>query len=126
MKNAKIALTITTALAALLLASCGQQDDDWTTHRDTAVCTDRFGNRVVDDNCQTRYAGNGGSGFAWYYLSGGRSIAPYGSRVSGGSFTRTSDATYFHAPPRTMVTRSQAISRGGFGESAHAFGGFGE
>lgn len=126
-------LALTAALAsAILLAACDRQND-WTTQRDTAVCVDQQGNRVPDSDCQSSatyaggyHGGGGGNAFLWYYLGRHSAIPPYGERATGGSFTRTAGATYFHAPVSTAFTRSAAIARGGFGESAHAFGGFGE
>jgi hypothetical protein len=48
-------LKFTTALAAALLAAgCGKSRDDadgWVAQSDTAVCTDRSGNRVADSQC---------------------------------------------------------------------------
>ena len=123
----KIDLVLTGALAsAILLAGCDRHDD-WTAQRDTAVCVDRQGNRVPDAQCG-RPAGYGGGGnaFLWYYLGRNSPIPPYGARAYGGGFTRTSGATYFHAPVSTDLTAEQAVSRGGFGESAHAFGEAGE
>lgn len=124
----KIDLVITTALAsAFLLAGC-RRNDDWTAQRDTAVCVDRQSNRVPDADCpRTAYSGGaGGSPFLWYYLGRNSTIPYYGERAYGGGFTRTAGATYFHAPVDTGFTRSAVISRGGFGESAHSFGGGGE
>jgi len=126
-RHKEISLRLTTALAtAILLSACGQSNDGWTAQRDTAICVDGSGNRVPDDACAPRTAHAGGSPFLWYYLGRSSSIPPYGDRAAGGSFTRTSGATYFHAPIETAVTRSMAVARGGFGESAHGFGGFGE
>jgi outer membrane murein-binding lipoprotein Lpp len=123
-----INLPITAALAsAMLLAGCHQTDssDDWTAQRDTAVCVDRTGSRVSDDRCAPSSA-DAGNGFYWYYLGRSSAIPPYGERPAGGSFSRTAGATYFHAPVGTAMSRSAAISRGGFGSSAHSFGAFGE
>jgi hypothetical protein len=131
----KIDLKITTGVAAALLASaCGRSDTDdgWTATDNTAVCTDRQGNRVPDSNCQQQavnsggYHGSGGNAFLWYYLGRNSAIPYYGERVTGGSFNRTAGASYFRAPAGTGMTRAAVISRGGFGSSAHSFGGFGE
>ena len=78
----KSELKITTAIAAALLAgACSSQaDNGWeTADRDTAICSDKSGNRVPDANCQQRpsYGGGGvGSAFLWYYL-GRNSAVPY-------------------------------------------------
>jgi len=131
MKTIHLNLTLVAA-SAVTLAACDQQQqpDQWVAQQDTMVCVDKSGDRVPDGNCQTPHAGAGGAGvgtaFLWYYL-GRNSVVPYyGERVSGGSFTRTAGATYFHAPVRTAMTRSAAVARGGFGSSARSFGGFGE
>jgi hypothetical protein len=126
-KHMKIELRITTAVAAALLAGgCDRQprDNGWTTAQDTAVCTDRQGNRVPDANCrQTRYAHGGGSAFAWYFLARNARLPFLGERVGGGSYARNPAARYAFAPAATAVTRSGAISRGGFGSAARFFGG---
>jgi hypothetical protein len=128
MKTIHLNLTLVAA-SAVTLAACDQQPDQWVAQQDTMVCVDKSGDRVPDGNCQTPHAGAGagvGTAFLWYYL-GRNSVVPYyGERVSGGSFTRTAGATYFHAPVRTAMTRSAAVARGGFGSSARSFGGFGE
>jgi hypothetical protein len=121
-------LKITTAIpAALLAGACSQQDDGWGTvaDRDTAICTDRSGHRVPDADCQ-QHASGGVSPFLWYYL-GRRSAVPYyGDPVSGGSYQRAIGSTYYRAPAESSMTRSAAISRGGFGSSAEGHGGGGE
>jgi uncharacterized protein YgiB involved in biofilm formation len=122
-------LALTGALAsALLLAGCQRSDSDWIAQRNTAVCVDRTGMRVPDADCQSGYAspGGGGNAFLWYYLGRSSTIPTYGGYAYGGGYTRTAGATYFHAPVATAVTESAAISRGGFGSSAHSFGGAGE
>lgn len=128
----KSELKITTAIAAALLAgACSQQqDNDWgeTAERDTAICTDRNGQRVPEANCQQRaHAGSGvGNAFLWYYLGRSSVIPYYGDRVGGGSYQRSAGTPYFRAPATASMTRSAAIARGGFGSSAHGFGGSGE
>ena len=127
-----IHLNITLAAAsAITLAACDQPAKEWTAEQDTAICADRNGTRVPDAQCQAQsqnhHIGAGvGTAFLWYYLGRNSMIPYYGERVRGGSFTRTPGATYFHAPVRTAMTRSAAISRGGFGSSARSFGSFGE
>ena len=121
-------LTFTTALAAALLAAgCGQRNDDadgWVAQSDTALCTDRDGKRVADNNCARQaHAGGGASPFLWYFLARNAMIPPYGERVGGGSFARAPGRAYGFAPAATQVTRAGAISRGGFGASARSFGG---
>ncbi len=120
----KADLKITTALAATLLAAgCQQQPDNgWTADRDTAVCVDRAGKRVPDAQCpRTAYAGQSGgvSPFLWYYLGRSASVPYYGEPVRGGSFAMRPGSSYSRAPAFTAVTRAGAISRGGFGSSAH-------
>jgi hypothetical protein len=110
-------LPLTTAVAAALLASaCGaEEEDQWTAQTDTAVCTDKEGRRVADENCQRRTAAGVGMGFfAWYYLSRGGAIPAYGERARGGALTPRAGARYARAPVSTGVTR------GGFGSSARA------
>ena len=125
----KIDLRITTGVAAALLASaCSQNDNGWTATDNTAVCTDKAGNRVSDDHCQRResFGSGGGSAFLWYYLGRNSVIPYYGERVGGGSFTRTAGASYFAAPAGSSMSRSAAITRGGFGSIGEGHGGAGE
>ncbi|MCU6454178.1 hypothetical protein LPN01_08820 [Sphingomonas sp. A2-49] len=119
-------LKFTTGMAAALLASaCSEpQRDGWTAQGDTAVCTDRAGNRVADNQCQRQaHAGGGASPFLWYFLARNALIPPYGERVGGGSYARVPGRSYGRAPAASNVTRAGAISRGGFGASARSFGG---
>ncbi len=115
----------TTALAAALLTSgCNRNtvDDGWTTETDTAICTDAQGKRLPDDRCRQHRVGGGGGAF-WYFLGRGRTIPFYGERARGGSFRAVGGTRYQTAPTGTAMTRSAAISRGGFGSSARYFGG---
>lgn len=115
----------TTAVAAALLASgCNRAkaDDNWTADRDTAICTDAKGVRLPDDRCRQHRVGGGGGGAFWYFLGRGRSIPYYGERATGGSFRAATGARYGFAPSGSAMTRSAAVSRGGFGSSASRFG----
>ncbi|WP_241490761.1 hypothetical protein [Sphingomonas sanguinis] len=117
----------TTAMAAALLASgCNRAkaDDNWTADQDTAICTDAQGKRLPDDRCRQTRVGMGGAAF-WYFLGRGRPIPFYGERATGGSFRPATGARYVAAPSGSAMTRSAAISRGGFGASASRFGGAG-
>jgi hypothetical protein len=120
-------LKFTTALAAAVLAAgCGKSRDDadgWVAQTDTAVCTDRSGNRVADNQCARHTHAGGVSPFLWYFLARNAVIPPYGERVRGGSYARMPGRGYGFAPATTQVTRAGAISRGGFGASARSFGG---
>ena len=114
----------TTALAVILLAaSCNRAkaDDNWTADKDTAICTDAQGKRLPDDRCRQHRLGSGGGAF-WYFLARGRGIPYYGERATGGSFRPAPGARYGAAPSGSAMTRSAAVSRGGFGASAHHFG----
>lgn len=118
-------MTTGALLSAILVTACNQRDD-WTAQRDTAICVDRRGDRVPDVDCSPGTSHAGTSPFLWYYLGRNSSIPPYGSGAYGGGYTRTSGATYFHAPISTDLSSDEAVSRGGFGESAHGFGDAGE
>ncbi|WP_294236173.1 hypothetical protein [uncultured Sphingomonas sp.] len=114
----------TTAMAAALLASgCNRAkaDDNWTADQDTAICTDAQGKRLPDDRCRQTRVGGGGGAF-WYFLGRGRAIPFYGERATGGSFRAAPGARYAAAPSGSAMTRSAAVSRGGFGSSAARFG----
>ena len=124
----KVELKITTGVAAALLASgCGHQDNGWTAEQNTAVCTDKQGQRVADSNCEHRtYGGGVGNAFLWYYMARSSAVPYYGEPVRGGSYNRAPGTSYFRAPAGSAMSRSAAVSRGGFGSSARSFGGAGE
>lgn len=117
-------LRITTAIAAAMMASaCGQQQRSWDDNyaqRDTAVCVDKQGRRVPDQQCSRGGGGGGSSAFLWYYLGRSSALPYYGEAARGGSYSRAPGATYFHAPSSMASTRATAISRGGFGSTARA------
>lgn len=125
MTDFKAKLTITTAVAgALAMAGCGRSNDEWEgsatqfARQDTQVCMDRStGQRIEDGHCRS-HGSSGGKFFAWYYLTRGAAMPYYGDRVTGGSFARAPGRSYAYAPASTAMTRSAAISRGGFGSTA--------
>ena len=56
-------LRITIGVAAAVLASgCQRQPERWTADRDTAICTDRSGRRVSDDQCSQHNRQRTGAG----------------------------------------------------------------
>lgn len=131
-------LTMTTAMAAALLALPGcSSDNGWeevVADNDTAVCVDKDGKRVEDSQCMQQQAsastgGHGGvSPFLWYYLGRSSRVPYYGDsvrdpRFSGGSYQQRAGASYFLAPEASRMTRSAAVSRGGMGSRGRFFGG---
>ena len=113
-------LLYTTAISSLIvLSGCDQQKPDWTVQSDTKICIDRDGHRVASTSCATNPVMGGGyhgGGFFPYYLMRGAIMPTIGERVTGGSMSPRAGVSY--AVPG-------AISRGGFGASAEAHGGFG-
>ena len=129
--NTKTSLTFTTALAAALLATGCNRQPDWNDNNQAAICTDRSGHRVADSQCD-RYAGGGGGGgvspFLWYYMGRSSAIPPIGGYAGGGgSYSRGAGTSYSRAPSGGMesVASHASVTRGGFGSSAHSYGGFG-
>ena len=129
-------LTMTTAMAAALIAlpGCSSDngwDDNVVADRDTAICVDQQGQRVEDRRCNdgARSGGSGlGPGLLFYYIGRNSRVPYYGDSIrdqrfaGGGSFTPQAGTAYSAAPARTSMTRSQAISRGGLGSSGRRFG----
>lgn len=128
-------LLLTPAMAATLasLSACSS-GDEWSegavADRDTRVCVNQAGQRVLDDECDersSRYVRGSGSG--WFYLGRGSRLPFYGdsvrdSRVGAvGSSVPEPGRSYASAPASTNMTRSAAVSRGGFGSSGRSFGG---
>lgn len=135
-------LTMTTAMAAALLAvsGCSQPEEEWNedviADRDTEICVDKDAQRVDDMYCHQQpqtavggHSGSGGSGFLWYYLGRNSRIPYFGESVrdprfaAGGSFKPNPDADYRSAPSSSRMSRSQAVSRGGLGASGRRYGG---
>ena len=129
MKTFGLSLTL---LAAAAVTACGQQQPkEWSASGPTRLCTDRDGRRVPDINCE-RGSQGGGMGLAYlpFFIGRGGYIPPYGGGVRDGSRTAASGMAYGRAAAFTSLaggsSASGGVSRGGFGSSAHAFGGMGE
>jgi hypothetical protein len=122
-------LTITTALASAILGACAQDPEgaDWDDNGsayargDVAVCVDDQGQRIDDDYCD-----NGRGGGSFIYLGRGSYIPYHGERARAGTYSTAPrpGAAYLPPPAATNMTRSAAISRGGFGSSARSSGGY--
>lgn len=125
-------LTITTALASALLGGCAQDpsEPDWDDNgnafarRDTAVCVNPQGERIDDDYCDNDHRYHGGG--SYIYVGRGGYIPYHGERARAGTYATVpqTGAKYFTAPADTNMTRSAAISRGGFGSSGRSNGSF--
>ena len=122
-------LLYTTSLAAaLLIGGCGNNSSNAYASQPTAVCVNQQGQRVSDAQCGGGYHGGGSNPFLWYYIGRNSTVPYYGERAMGGGYTRTPNATYYHAPSESNMSRATAMSttsRGGFGSSAHSYGGSG-
>ena len=129
-------LFLTTAMAATLgsLSGCSSPEDDWgndvVADRDTRVCVDQNGYRVDDDRCErSTHVHSGGGGLFWYYIGRGSRVPYYGDPVRDprygfkGSYFPTKGVNYAKAPAATAMSRSSAVSRGGWGSSGRSFGG---
>ena len=128
-------LTMTTAMAAALMALPGCSSNEWdgdvVADRDFAVCVDEQGKRVEDYRCDNRsygYAGGyGGGGHYWYYFDRNSRVPYYGDSIHdrkfAGGYIQPDAKGYYPAPASTNMTRSAAVSRGGLGSSGKFFGG---
>lgn len=126
-------LVLTGAMAATLgsLSGCASQPSDgWDANypaaSDTEVCVDGQGYRIEDWQCDDGSARRYGGG--WYYIRRGSALPYYGDSVFdrrlavNGSRQPTTGSYYARAPQGANMTRSAAVSRGGFGSSARSFG----
>ena len=119
----KIDLKITTALATALMAGgCGNSAPDWRSDGNTAICVDRSGRRIADQSCGR--GGGSGGGSHWFYMGRGARVPYYGEAPAAGSYSASPGTRYSTAPAGSAMTRSSAISRGGFGSIGRSFGGF--
>lgn len=132
-------LALTTAMAATLtsLAGCSSSNEwgeDVTADRETAVCVDQNGKRIQDTACGTgnRHGSGLGGGLAgayWFYMGRNARVPFLGDSVNDparrftGSTTPAAGTSYARAPSSANMTRSAAVSRGGFGSSGRGFGG---
>lgn len=127
-------LVLTSAMAATLgaLSGCGTPagDDGWDANypaaSDTEVCVDGQGYRIEDWQCENDSARRYGGG--WYYIRSGSHLPYYGDSVLdrrltiNGSRQPAAGTYYSRAPDGMNMTRSAAISRGGFGSRGRSFG----
>lgn len=125
-------LTLTATLAAAL-SGCSSPGNEWDndvySSVDSAVCTDKNGIVVDDSQCRSNFRGGsyyGGYGYHYYPRNSrlpfqGESVRD--ARFATGSDTPRPGAQYYGSPVETRMTRSQAMSRGGFGSRGRSFGG---
>lgn len=122
-------LFLTSAMAATLsgCSSGGDWDGNVYSRSDTAVCVDQNGYRVADSYCSSRSAYVGGG--RWFYVNRGGRLPYHGDRIDdpkhrfAGSYEPKAGTSYARAPAEANMTRSAAVSRGGFGSSSRSFGG---
>lgn len=137
MKKKQILLTSAMATTLLSISACSS-GDDWDGNvyadNDTQVCTDEVGIRVddlwCDDDDGDGYVSFGGKKHkkkGWYYVSRGSPLPYYGDSTRDskfrGSTVAAAGTSYAKAPSTSNMTRSAAVSRGGFGSSSRSYGG---
>ena len=97
--------------------------------RDTRVCVNQNGDRIDDDDCEGGRRYVSGSGVGWYYLGRGSRVPYMGDSTRNarygfmGSNMPRAGAVYGSAPASANMSRSTAVSRGGFGSSGRSYGG---
>lgn len=117
MKDFKLPLMA--AVSTAMLAGCSPGGEE---HARTKVCVDRYYTRVDDRICddEDRRQQHGiASSHGWYYIPMGRTPPPVGGTPAGGSLTPSDPPSSYSRAPAT----AEAISRGGFGNSAAHAGG---
>ncbi len=119
------------AATLVSISGCSGRSDDWddgvVADRDTRVCVNANGERIQDSQCNQRSGGYIAGGAAgWYYINRYSRLPYLGDSVNrrgiSGSNVAAAGAVYDPAPARANMTRSAAISRGGFGSSSRSFG----
>lgn len=115
-KNGALALGVTAVLASALLTGC--TPDGETIDADYAqVCQDRKNEQRVEDSLCSE-EGRAGGAYGWYFFNmangSSQSIAPVGSKLSGGSTTAPSSGSIKSGIP----SKGGTVARGGFGTSA--------
>lgn len=132
MKKKQILLT--SAMAATLTALSGcSTGDDWDgnvyAENDLGVCVDQNGYRVDDDYCDSNSSRYRGGHYGWFYVNRGSRVPYYGDSIHdkrhafAGSTRPDPGKVYAKAPASANMTRSTAVSRGGFGSSSRSYGG---
>lgn len=127
-------ILLTSAMAATLIALPGcSSGNDWddgvVVDRDTRFCVDQNGYRVEDYRCNSSGRTGFHGGHGWYYVRSGSRLPYYGGSISDpklglkGSNTPEAGKAYGASPAHANMTRSAAVSRGGFGSSSRSFGG---
>lgn len=102
MRSVSVVIGVT-AVAAAAMSGCTSNPDY------EAVCVDESNERVDDDLCDDDQYSSYGSGYHWYYYSGGSRVPSVGSRVSGGSTVKPSSRDSYSDPD------SSSRDSGGFG-----------
>lgn len=128
-KSKMVALGITGAVAAGVVAIAVATNDDEPSH--AGVCVDKnTGNRVDDDQCSSSY--HGGHYFGWYFFAFGSRMPRVGAPVSGGSYSAPSGSSYVTGGvPReggavsasNVKGGTKTTVRGGFGSGSKGSGG---
>lgn len=132
-RGSRAPLVLTSAMAATLsaLSGCSSSrsdgwDDNYVAASDTEICIDDQGFRIEDWQCEDRsrphYRRN------WYYVRQNSALPYYGDSVFdqrlavNGSRQPAMGTFYARAPEGANMTRSAAVSRGGFGSRGGFFG----
>ncbi len=120
-RSQHVTLLCLTTIVAGFLAGCGEEHVNHLRQKrdlNGVLVYDRDGNPIYEDDDRQHYTFYHGSYYPWYTRANGYSTIPGSGVVApniGGGVSSES------------ISRSTAVSRGGFGETgaAHASGGFG-
>lgn len=104
-------LPVTTAVAAAVsLSGCGRSTEY--ADQDVKVCGNSSGKRIPDRECEGKDwpgATQRSAGAHWFFIARGSPVPGIGGRLTSGSTTARSGASY---------ARASDVARGGFGNSA--------